>query len=74
MKLFVFNSPYSVVYGSCCIYCIAPDLETAKGLAMKAALSEYGYDPNGETISIDPIGEPTRIVEGPYAECYQWSE
>lgn len=77
MKLFVWNRPYSVKYGGPCLYVVAETIEQARQAALHAGVEEYG-DGGG---SFDPVelnkaiaAEPTRILEVPCAEIYQWSE
>lgn len=73
MKLYIWDSPYNVSWGGSCLYVLAYDLEQAKELALTASVSNYGYNPV-QKMSIKNLGAPTRIVEGPYAEVFEWSE
>lgn len=74
MKLFIWNNPYHVAWGGSLLYVVANDLKQAKELAAKGAgVSNYGYDPEIK-LTIKNLGEPTRIVNLPCAEVYEWSE
>jgi len=75
MKLFVWNRPVAVSYGGTCLYIIAANVQEARKLAKKVALSEYGHLPNGKTVDLaGVIGSPDRIHSLPYAEMYRWEE
>ena len=74
MKLFIWNEPYAVNYGGSCLYVLANDLEEARRLAMTAQDASFGTT-RDETRAIDVSNvEPTRVIDGPYAECYHWEE
>lgn len=73
MKLFIWNEPYKVEYGGACLYVIAETLEQARELALNAQLAYFGLKPLG-TVGIPDLGEPDRVLDAPYAECYEWYE
>lgn len=77
MKLYVWNSPFGVAYGGTVAYVVAANIAEAKDALRRARLSKYGYSVEDEPF--DPfdgkaIPEPTRIIDGPAAEVYYWSE
>ena len=74
MKMFVWNDPYAVKYGGSCIYACAETVEAAREAIKRAPTSHYGMDP-GEPGRFD-VGntEPTRVIDAPCAEIYQWQE
>jgi hypothetical protein len=79
MKLFVWNEPISVSYGSTCLYVVADDEEQAREIAQHALVSKYGSHPEGrpgiDVPSFDkPLGIPTRVIEAPCGEIYYWEE
>lgn len=73
MKLFVWNDPYSVRYGGAILYAVAETEDEARKVAANAMVSEYGI---GQEANRQPfeLGEPTRVLDVPCAEIYQWSE
>jgi len=79
MKLYVWNSPYSVSWGSSIAYVIAESEESAKQQLKTASVYRYGDDlpeaitDRGRRLH-DPIPAPTRIVDLPAAEVYEWEE
>lgn len=73
MKLFVWNNPYSVPYGSSLVFAIAEDLEAAKKEARNGDAYSYGEFPNSVPRHQD-LGEPTRVVDLPCAEWHEWRE
>jgi len=73
MKLYVWNTPYHIDYGSTCLYAIASSEDEARKIAENANVSKYGYEPRGiAPIKLDR--PPDRVHDLPYAEVYQWSE
>ena len=73
MKLFIWDDPYPVQYGSSMVFAVAKDLETAKEIAMNApgyAYTKYNNIPDKSK----PLGEPVRVLELPCAEWHEWSE
>lgn len=75
MKLFVWNEPYPVSYGSACLYVLAETEEEAREKALTAVDCSYGTPyADGRTIKVDKLGKPTRVIEGPYAEVNWWQE
>jgi hypothetical protein len=75
MKLYVWVDPYHVSYGGACLYVLAPGLDAAQNAALTALDAKYGHiHPADKPIKLEDLGEPTRVVSGPYAEVYNWSE
>lgn len=75
MKLFIWKDPHKIDYGGTCLYVMANDLQEARNLALAAQDASYGEAWNKEPVRVDVQNvEPDRVIEGPYAELYQWSE
>lgn len=75
MKLFVWNKPISVKYGSTCLYVVAETEEQARKIAEGARMSKYGYSYEDGGVQFDkPLGAPSRVIDGPCAEVYFWQE
>lgn len=73
MKLYVWASPYQVMYGTSGLFVVAEDLDQAKALARNAPRYTFiGYR-QGNGVAME-LGEPTRIVDLPCAEWHEWSE
>lgn len=72
MKMFVWCDPYRVKWGSSMCVAIAADLESAKQLARQGKLMSFG-EFKGRTPEVE-LGEPTRVLEIPCAEWYEWME
>lgn len=75
VKLYIWNNPYRVAYGGSFLFVAASTLDKAKKIAKDRA-KQYHY---GEFLHKDwsgniPLGEPTRIVDLPGGEWYEWSE
>lgn len=80
MKLYIWNEPYKVSYGGACIYVVASSLEEARELAKTAPIAYYG-NPAGvgatlgvSRVAMTEIGEPSRVLDVPCAECFHWEE
>lgn len=63
-----------VSYGSSVVYAVADSEEEARQLALVAPISCYGHDPEERKSPPYELGAPTRVVDVPYAEIYEWSE
>lgn len=78
MKLFLWNAPYHVPYGSSMVFAIAENVEDARAIATskRASWWAFGAIADGEPREwLDALkGEPTRIVELPCAEWHKWCE
>ncbi len=75
MKLFIWNDPYPVKYGGSFLYAVAETVEQAKEIVVTAKIYHFGaYDREGNIIGPIKLGEPTRILDLPCAEAYQWEE
>lgn len=74
MKLFIWNNPYVVTYGSSCLYVLAEDEAAARKVAAERVIqARYGFS-SDDAMTLPDLGAPTRIVEGPYAEVFHWEE
>lgn len=74
MKMFIWNDPYAVKYGGAIIYAVAETEEAAREAIKSACTSKYGGEPEGcgnFTVGDTP---PTRVLDVPCAEIYEWSE
>ncbi len=78
MKLYVWNDPYPINYGGCCLYVIARSLKEARRLATdKCNDASYGgYDRRSlKRTHVDVNNKPPTSVHNlPYAEMYRWEE
>lgn len=80
MKLYVWNEPYRVDYGSTMVFAVAETVEEAKAIACSKAATwcSFGTPEDGEYEHRDwshfELGDPTRIVDLPCAEWHEWSE
>ncbi len=81
MKLFLWNNPYSVPYGSSLVFAVAETLEDAKAEVLKGRVCAFGedYEHRQPTEEYDwrkeiKLGEPTRVLDLPCAEWHEWSE
>lgn len=76
MKLFVWNNPYEVWYGSSMVFAVAETLEAAKEIACSAAARWFHYveyEQDRRTWPHD-LGDPLRVVDLPCAEWHHWEE
>ena len=74
MKLFIWNNPYRVPYGSSMLVAVAKDEEAARFLAKKSPAYVYGEFGNGDAPQSLELGPPTRVLELPAAEWHEWHE
>lgn len=74
MKLFVWNNPYPVNYGGSCLYVLAETEVQAREQAASTVIAKFGDTWEGRIVSLAPLRQPDRVVEGPYAECYEHEE
>lgn len=74
MKLFIWNDPYGVSYGGSCLYVVAETEEQARDIARSAKTSEYGSGADNHNHLPEELGPPTRVLDAPCAEVYEWSE
>lgn len=73
MKIFIWNDPYSVAYGGSFLFVAAETEEQARELARIAPITKFGFDPAGGGFHL-PLGNPTRVIDAPGGECYEWFE
>lgn len=75
MKLFFWNDPYPVSYGSSSVFVVAETVEQARELAKTGKHYSYGEYLNEErSMSSIELGAPTRVVDLPCAEWHEWHE
>jgi hypothetical protein len=76
MKLYIWNTPYSVAYGSSLLFVVAPSLKEARRQAKKGTWWKYGDCPENPILPkhFPLLGSPTRVVDLPCAEWHEWSE
>lgn len=74
MNIFIWNNPYSVPYGGSFLFVAAQTEEDARKLAKSVPIVAYGFGRPEKTFGSIELGEPTRVIEAPGGECYQWSE
>jgi hypothetical protein len=73
MKLFIWNEPHSVPYGSSMLIAMAHTEDEAREIASKSPGYIYGEFDHGIGEAAK-LGAPTRVIEGPCAEWHTWSE
>lgn len=74
MKLFVWTGPYPVSYGSSVVFAIAETVEEARIVAARGKLYSFAEYEQKADMAQYALGEPTRIVDLPCAEWYEWEE
>jgi hypothetical protein len=75
MKLFVWNEPYRVTFGGSIIYAVAETEDQARKQAETALVAQYGARPEARAAAQTLVlGEPTRVLDVPCAEIYEWEE
>jgi hypothetical protein len=74
VKLYVWASPYKVWYGGSLLYVVAESLEDALRIAASSPVYYYGYSKKAVGGPSLKLGEPTRVVDLPCGEFYQWEE
>lgn len=72
MKLFIWNEPYPVKYGSSMVFAVAETVEEAREIAK--ASPRYSFDSFDGTGGTVGLGTPDRVVDLPCAEWHEWSE
>lgn len=72
MKLYIWNEPYSVSWGSSLLFAVAESLEEAKKIAATAPGYRFGIHETGTQSAV--LGEPTRVLDLPCAEWHEWQE
>lgn len=73
MKLFIWNEPYHINYGSSICYVVADTVEQAREEAKRGILRQFGLGADPAPKNIE-LGEPTAVRDLPCAEWYEWSE
>ena len=74
MKLFIWNEPYPVGYGGSFAFAVAETVEDAREQVRKAGVSRYGHEPDSYCGADVSKRDPDRVLDGPCAEVYEWSE
>ncbi len=74
MKVFIWNEPYAVAYGGSFLFVVAETEEQARELAKTAPVFSNGFSHQEEPLGAMTLGQPLRVIDAPYAECYTWSE
>ena len=74
MKLYIWNEPYAVSYGSSFLFVVAESLELAREQATKGNVCAFGNVSRNDPIPNAVLGEPTRILDLPCAEWHEWFE
>lgn len=78
MKLFIWNDPYPVPYGSSMLFVVAENIEQAKELAATQANS-YAFgmkqiNVGNDRAITDKLGVPDVVADLPCAQFHEWSE
>ena len=68
MKLYVWEQPYPVLYGSSIIYAVASSLDDARDEARRS------FEATEHVARMPQLGEPTRVRDFPCAGWHEWSE
>jgi hypothetical protein len=71
-KLYVWDDPYEVAYGSSLCVVVARTLEEAKEIARHSTNGRYPH--KGQLYLEFDVGEPTRVMPLPCGEWHEWSE
>lgn len=71
MKLYIWDDPYDVNYGSSLLIVAADSLSEARLMAKKAPHGVYSFKSKG--VDVDKK-KPSRVKNLPYAEYHEWSE
>lgn len=72
MKMYIWNDPWKVSYGSSEMVVVAKNLEEARKLALTAVDGRWAY--KGQT-GIDLSNrEPDKVIALPCAISFEWSE
>jgi len=74
MKIFIWNKPYGVPYGGSFLFIAAETEEQAREIAKTTPVISYGSSPPDSMFGEITLGEPTRVIDCPGGECYEWSE
>jgi hypothetical protein len=74
VKLYIWNNPYSVSYGGSFLYALADNEDEARKQALSVRITHFGMDPYEAPIELKDLGAPDRVLDGPCAEVFQWSE
>lgn len=76
MKMYIWASPYPIEWGASLLVAVAENEDAAREQAAKAIIYHYATSPGGLIHSqvIDSLGSPTRIINTPCAEIYEWEE
>lgn len=74
MKLFIWEDPYDVKYGGSICVVMAETLEQAKDIAASGqAWLQWDYKDTPIQRNA-PLGEPTKVLDGPSAAWAHWEE
>lgn len=75
MKLYIWNDPYHVDYGSSILIAVAENEEEARKQAVNGRKYLYGdFLEDERPENTIELGPPTRVVDIPCAEWYEWRE
>jgi len=74
IKLYIWNQPYQVSYGSSIAYVLARSEDEARNELRAAHVSQYGYRHEEKTTNCYLDKKPDRILSAPFCEIYEWSE
>lgn len=74
MKLFVWNNPYPVSWGSSLVFAVAETEDAAREVAKTAKAYSFGEYENEHGRSMVVLGAPIRVLDLPCAEWHEWSE
>ena len=75
MKIYIWNNPHDLKYGGSFLFVAAENEDQAREYARSAPRVPYGMStwedqPLGDCV----LGSPTRVINTPGGECYEWEE
>lgn len=73
MKLYIWDNPISVSYGTSLLFVAANNLREARRLAKKSVSYAYASNNGEQAVDVSKV-RPSRVVNLPYAEYHEWSE
>lgn len=76
MKLYIWVDPYKIVTGASMVIAVAENVDEARKIALEGSAWYYGDQPleTRDDVVQTQLGEPTRILDLPCAEWYEWAE
>ena len=73
MKLFIWDNAYEVSYGGAMVFAVAENVEAAREQLRTTKEAPYGLGDSSEKDTTF-LGEPSRIIDYPHAEYWEWQQ